>query len=240
MPDLSPSADAHAQPHILVVDDDRRLRDLLQRFLGENGFAVSTAADAAEARSQLSAMVFDALVVDVMMPGESGLDLTRSIRDSLGTPILMLTARGESDDRIAGLESGADDYLAKPFEPRELVLRLRSILRRATPPPQPTEAPVSNTIRLGEAIFNLQRQELRSKGLRIHLTNAEAKLLTILCKAPGQPFTRDALADMAGITGNHRTVDVQVTRLRKKLEDDPRQPRYLQTLRGKGYVLRPG
>jgi two-component system phosphate regulon response regulator OmpR len=224
----------------LVVDDDRRLRDLLKRFLGENGFMVSTAADAQEARTQVAGMQFDAMVVDVMMPGESGLDLTRDLRNSLGTPVLMLTAHGDPEDRIAGLESGADDYLAKPFEPRELVLRLRSILRRAAPPPAVTEAPVSTVVRMGDAVFDLKRQELRAHGLRVHLTTAEVQLLTILAKAPGEPFSRDALADAAGITGNPRTVDVQVTRLRKKIEIDPRQPRYLQTLRGKGYVLRPG
>jgi two-component system phosphate regulon response regulator OmpR len=185
-------------------------------------------------------MQFDAMVVDVMMPGESGLDLTRDLRHSLGTPVLMLTAHGDPEDRIAGLESGADDYLAKPFEPRELVLRLRSILRRAAPPPAVTEAPASTVVRMGDAVFDLKRQELRAHGLRVHLTTAELQLLTILAKAPGEPFSRDALADAAGITGNPRTVDVQVTRLRKKIETDPRQPRYLQTLRGKGYVLRPG
>jgi two-component system phosphate regulon response regulator OmpR len=232
--------DPSLPPHVLVVDDDRRLRDLLKRFLGENGFMVSTAADAQEARTQVAGMQFDAMVVDVMMPGESGLDLTRDLRHSLGTPVLMLTAHGDPEDRIAGLESGADDYLAKPFEPRELVLRLRSILRRAAPPPAVTEAPASTVVRMGDAVFDLKRQELRAHGLRVHLTTAELQLLTILAKAPGEPFSRDALADAAGITGNPRTVDVQVTRLRKKIETDPRQPRYLQTLRGKGYVLRPG
>jgi two-component system phosphate regulon response regulator OmpR len=227
-------------PHILVVDDDRRLRDLLKRFLGENGFVVSTAADAAEARTQVTGMQFDAMVVDVMMPGESGLDLTRDLRHTLGTPVLMLTAHGDPEDRIAGLESGADDYLGKPFEPRELLLRLRSILRRAAPAPQPTEAPVSTVVRMGDAVFDIKRQELRANGLRIHLTSAEAQMLTILAKAPGEPFSRDALAEATGIVGNQRSVDVQVTRLRKKIEADPRQPRYLQTLRGKGYVLRPG
>lgn len=232
--------DPSLPPHVLVVDDDRRLRDLLKRFLGENGFMVSTAADAQEARTQVAGMQFDAMVVDVMMPGESGLELTRDLRHSLGTPVLMLTAHGDPEDRIAGLESGADDYLAKPFEPRELVLRLRSILRRAAPPPPVAAAPASTAVRMGDAVFDLKRQELRAHGLRVHLTTAETQLLTILAKAPGEPFSRDALADAAGITGNPRTVDVQVTRLRKKIETDPRQPRYLQTLRGKGYVLRPG
>ncbi|SIS90095.1 response regulator [Insolitispirillum peregrinum] len=228
------------QPHILVVDDDRRLRDLLRRFLSENGFTVSTAADAAEARAHLAGMCFDALVVDVMMPGESGLELTRSLRDSNGPPVLMLTAHGDPQDRIAGLESGADDYLAKPFEPRELVLRLRSILRRLATPAPALAALAVGSVRMGSSLFDLGRQELRTNGEPVYLTTAEAQLLMVLASNAGQPFTREDLADATGMTGNPRTVDVQVTRLRKKLEDDPRQPRYLQTVRGTGYVLRPG
>lgn len=230
------------QPHILVVDDDRRLRDLLRRFLSESGFVVSTAADAAEARAQLAGMCFDALVVDVMMPGESGLDLTRSLRSTSTTPVLMLTAHGDPADRIAGLESGADDYLAKPFEPRELVLRLRSILRRTVAPSLAQAIPLATvgTVRMGASVFDLSRQELRTNGEVVHLTTGEAQLLTALASHAGQAFTREDLADATGMTGNTRTVDVQVTRLRKKIEDDPRQPRYLQTVRGTGYVLRPG
>lgn len=229
-------------PHILVVDDDRRLRDLLRRFLSESGFVVSTAADASEARAQLAGMCFDALVVDVMMPGESGLELTRSLRTNSATPVLMLTAHGDPADRIAGLESGADDYLAKPFEPRELVLRLRSILRRtvAALPAQTITLATVGSVRMGNSVFDIARQELRTNGEPIHLTTAEAQLLTALASHAGQAFTREDLADATGMTGNTRTVDVQVTRLRKKIEDDPRQPRYLQTVRGTGYVLRPG
>lgn len=234
------------QPHILVIDDDTRLRELLRKFLSDNGFLVSTAADAAEARTQMAGFQFDLLVVDVMMPGESGLDLTRSLRQGetgggAHLPILMLTARGEVEDRIDGLEHGADDYLSKPFEARELLLRLRSILRRAQMAGLASAVTESAEVPLGNCVFDSARQELRCGGERIHLTTAEAQLLAALAARPGELLTREDLARATGQeVGNLRTIDVQVTRLRKKIEPDPRQPLYLQTVRGQGYLLRPG
>lgn len=229
-----------APPHILVVDDDGRLRDLLRRYLTENGFRVSTAADAAEARAKLESLAFDLLVLDVMMPGESGLNLTQDLRRAeahTGTvPILLLTAMAETEDRIHGLESGADDYLTKPFEPRELLLRIRTILRRVNAAAARAEgAPLL----LGGLTFDAERLELRGPGRTVRLTEAEAALLRALAEKPGTTLTRDDLAQRLDLTGNPRTVDVQVTRLRRKIEPDPRFPRYLQTVRGKGYALLP-
>lgn len=230
-----------APPHILVVDDDGRLRDLLRRYLSENGFLVSTAADAAEARAKLESFSFDLLVLDVMMPGESGLDLTQDLRradaQTGAVPILMLTAMAEAEDRIHGLERGADDYLTKPFEPRELLLRIRTILRRVNgaAPARAVGAPVL----LGGLLFDAERLELRGPGRTVRLTEAEAALLRALAETPGATLTRDDLAQRLDLTGNPRTVDVQVTRLRRKIEPDPRFPRYLQTVRGKGYALLP-
>ena len=221
-------------PHILVVDDDGRLRDLLARYLADNGFRVTTAAEAAEARARMASLTFDLIVLDVMMPGESGLDLTEALRRTNQVPILLLTARGEPEDRIAGFERGADDYLAKPFEPRELVLRIRTILRRAPPP---SDAP--KEIRFGAFRFDLKRNELRHGDGLVHLTSAEAGLLQVLAQNAGLPLSREALTDLSSVRGNERTVDVQVTRLRRKIERDPRQPRYLRTVRGVGYVLHP-
>ncbi|PWC37176.1 response regulator [Azospirillum sp. TSO22-1] len=225
-------------PHILVVDDDTRLRELLRKYLAGNGFLVTTAADAADARAKLQSLAFDLLVLDVMMPGESGLELTESLRrDSNALPILLLTARGEPDDRIAGLEAGADDYLAKPFQPRELVLRITSILRRqAAPPPAP---PPAQPVKLGPLVYLPDRDELRNGEEVIRLTTAEAGLMRVLAAQPGVTFTREELAERAKAIGNARTIDVQVTRLRRKIEPDPREPRYLHTVRGEGYVLRP-
>lgn len=226
-----------APPHILVVDDDGRLRDLLRRFLTENGFRVSTAADAAEARAKLESLAFDLLVLDVMMPGESGLDLTQYLRRTGVVPILLLTAMAETEDRINGLERGADDYLSKPFEPRELLLRIRTILRRVNgaAPARAAGAPVL----LGGLLFDAERLELRGPDRIVRLTEAEAALLRALAQNPGATLSRDDLAQRLDLTGNPRTVDVQVTRLRRKIEPDPRFPRYLQTVRGKGYALLP-
>jgi two-component system phosphate regulon response regulator OmpR len=226
-------------PHVLVIDDDARLRDLLAKFLTKNSFMVSSAADAAEARRHLAAFQFDLLVVDVMMPGESGLALTKSIRDnSVGAngkiPILMLTAMGETRDRIAGLETGVDDYMSKPFEPRELVLRVNSILRRAPP----VEMSGAMELRFGECRYDLARQTLTRGGEPVHLTAGEAELLNILARSVGTPVDRSMLATSGEEGANPRTIDVQVTRLRRKIEPDPRQPRYLQTVRGTGYLLR--
>lgn len=224
---------AHEPAHILVIDDDERLRGLLQRFLSDHGFIVTMAADAAEARAHLQALVFDLLIVDVMMPGEDGLAFTRALRESSQVPVLMLTARGEPEDRIAGLEHGADDYLPKPFEPRELLLRLNSILRRARRRP-----PAARDVPLGAFVFDPARRELRQGAQRVYLTEAETDLLSALVARAGEPVNREELAAALGLEGNPRSVDVQVTRLRKKLEDDPRQPRFLQTVRGRGYILR--
>ena len=223
-------------PHILVVDDDTRLRELLRKYLSDHGFIVASARDAADARAQLACLSFDLLVLDVMMPGETGLELTAALRRTSEVPILLLTARGEPDDRIAGLEAGADDYLAKPFEPRELVLRINSILRRLPPP---VIAEPSRILRLGRWNYHPERDELRAGEDIVRLTTAEAALMRALAAEPGLTLSREALTERAHIDGSARSVDVQVTRLRRKIEDDPRQPRYLQTIRGEGYALRP-
>lgn len=223
------------KPHVLVVDDDARLRELLRKYLSDNGYVVTTAADAAEARARLAAMAFDMLVLDVMMPGEDGLSLTRDLRRADPVPILLLTAMGEVEDRINGLETGADDYLTKPFEPRELLLRMASILRRA---PR-EEAVAAALLSLGAFAWDIARQELTRDGQPVHLTTAERELMAILAEVPGQAVQREDLAARTGNAANPRAVDVQVTRLRKKLEDDSRLPRYLQTVRGQGYMLRP-
>ncbi len=221
-------------PHVLVVDDDLRLRELLQKYLSENGFRVTTAEDAARARAKLESLAFDLIVLDVMMPGESGLDLTAALRRRTTVPILLLTAMGEAEDRIRGLERGADDYLPKPFEPRELVLRIRTILSRVQPP-----AEMPATVRLGTCSFDTERQELTRAGDVVRLTSSEASLLKILAQNAGSPLTREELRRDGTDCTNNRSVDVQVTRLRRKIEPDPKMPRYLQTVRGRGYVLRP-
>ena len=220
-------------PHILVVDDDDRLRDLLKQYLAGNGYRVTAAGDAAQARARLHGMAFDLIVLDVMMPGEDGLSLTASLKEESDTPILLLTARSEPEDRIDGLERGADDYLAKPFEPRELVLRISNLLRRAQ------RTMPAAVLRLGERRFDVERTELTRNDLPVHLTPAEGRLLQALARRPGVTLSRDVLVAESRIEGNARTVDVQVTRLRRKIEPDPRFPRYLQTVRGEGYVLRP-
>jgi two-component system phosphate regulon response regulator OmpR len=229
-----------AQAHVLVVDDDARIRSLLQKFLARAGFLVTVARDAAHARRLLEGLEFDILVLDVMMPGESGLELTASLRETLSTPILLLTARGEADDRILGLEAGADDYLAKPFEPRELLLRINAILRRVPKPAPKAEPP--RTLQLGAARYDLNRGELwRGRDL-VRLTATEASLLRLLAARPHEPVTRaELIEDLGGgaAEAQERAVDVQITRLRRKLEDDPRAPRYLQTVRGSGYMLAP-
>jgi two-component system phosphate regulon response regulator OmpR len=227
------------QAHILVVDDDARLRALLSRYLGENGFRVSSASHAAEARDKLRFLAPDALVLDVMMPGETGLALTASLRaENAAVPILLLTARGAPEDRIAGFESGADDYLGKPFEPRELVLRLRAMLRRTVPPP--ADAP-SGPLRLGPLEFDPVRAELVGPDGPLYLTGGESALLAALAARPNEVLTREDIVVALGMdeTGE-RAIDVQVTRLRRKIEADPREPRFLHTVRGRGYVLKPG
>ncbi|WP_135080399.1 response regulator [Terasakiella sp. SH-1] len=225
------------QPHILVVDDDERLRRLLKKFLSENGFNVSIAEDALDARKKLSLLEFDLIVLDLMMPGESGLEFAQDFKQTNDTPILMLTAMSESEDRINGLECGAEDYLTKPFEPRELVLRINNVLKRVIRSSPKEEA---ETIKLGELQFDPQRHTLMRADEQIHLTSSEASLLVILVEQSGTILSREKLAELSGIDGNDRTIDVQVTRLRRKIEDDPKLPRFLQTVRGQGYVLRPG
>ncbi|MEI9988240.1 MAG: response regulator transcription factor [Aliidongia sp.] len=223
-------------PHLLVVDDDGRLRSALRRYLLRNGFRITEAADAAEARAKLAAFEFDLIVLDVMMPGESGFELLSQLRKTNRVPVLMLTAMAESADRVNGLERGADDYLAKPFEPRELVLRLKNILARVPAPPAP---PVLRELVFGDCRLDLVRGELSRAGRLVHLTEGEAALLMALAAKPGEPMSRDALSAYSQFGGNERTVDVQITRLRKKIERDQKFPRYLQTVRGTGYVLKP-
>ena len=221
-------------PHILVVDDDARLRWLLARYLTEHGFLVATAEDAVDARGKLGSFAFDLIVLDLMMPGESGLDLARDLRRRSGVPILMLTAMGEPEDRIAGLERGADDYMVKPFEPRELLLRIGNILRRT---PQPDVQP--SEVRMGDMVFLIDREELRRGDVPVKLTSVETALMAALARRPGLALSREELIELTGAAGGDRAVDVQVTRLRRKIESDPREPRYLQTVRGRGYVLKP-
>lgn len=223
-------------PHILVVDDDRRLRDLLGRFLGDHGYRVTTAANAAEADTRLGHLVFDALVLDIMMPGENGFDFARRLRQSSQIPILMLTARAESGDRITGLELGVDDYLSKPFEPRELILRLGNILRRNAPPEAPAAPTRPDYVRFGPFIFGLARGELRQGEDSIRLTEREREILTALAERAGEHVPREQLANQ-GSAANDRTIDVQINRLRRKIERDPADPLYLQTVRGVGYRL---
>jgi two-component system phosphate regulon response regulator OmpR len=225
--------------HILVVDDDNRLRELLGSYLSKNGFAVTSAEDAGSARRRLESMEFDLIVLDVMMPGESGLEFARALREiQNNVPILMLTAMGEAADRIGGLEAGADDYLPKPFEPRELLLRIQTILRRAAmPAPEHDTAPAH--VKLGRHVFDRERTILQSDGAVTKLTTAEASLLSVLSETPGDVMSRETLTDRCTIDGGDRAIDVQVTRLRRKIEPDPKTPRYLQTVRGRGYVLRP-
>src|SRR5262249_17518698 len=224
--------------HILVVDDDARLRALLQRYLAGEGFRVTTAETATEARNKLRFMHPDMMVLDVMMPGESGLTLTESLRREQGNevPVLLLTARGAPEDRIAGFEAGADDYLGKPFEPRELVLRIRALLRRA-----PSAEPMQGPVQLGTLRFDRERGELSGPEGVVRLTGGEAALLMALARKPNEVLSREEIAaalemDDAG----ERAIDVQVTRLRRKVEADPREPRFLHTVRGRGYVLKPG
>jgi two-component system phosphate regulon response regulator OmpR len=226
--------------HILVVDDDARLRALLQRFLTDQGFRVSAAADAAAARAALVGMAFDLIVLDIMMPGESGLELVEALRRrGSETPILLLTARGASDDRVAGFEHGADDYLAKPFDPRELALRIRTILKRVGHVGAPTLA--APPVQLGTRWFDPERSELRGPDGPTRLTGGEAALLAALARRAGEVLSRDEIAAALGTPeAGERAVDVQVTRLRRKIEPDPREPRFLYTVRHRGYVLRPG
>ena len=231
------SGSAAGSAHVLVVDDDDRLRRLLQRYLAENGFRVTTAENVAGARLQMRSMHPDLVVLDVMMPGETGLDLTESMRaEDSNVPVLLLTAKGTPEDRIAGFEAGADDYLAKPFDPYELVLRIRAMLRRVTTAAEPV-----TEVRLGRLMFDTVRGELTGAEGVVHLTSGEVALLTLLGRVPGEVLSREAIAQALGMDeAGERAIDVQVTRLRRKLEVEPREPRFLHTVRGRGYVLKPG
>jgi two-component system phosphate regulon response regulator OmpR len=220
-------------PHVLLVDDDRRIRDLLSRYLGEQGYVVMVAGDAAEAGALLRSFEFDVLVVDVMMPGQTGIEFTRELRTKSAMPVLMLTALGETDDRIKGLEAGADDYLPKPFEPRELLLRLNAILKRAAKPKA-----VSRSFKVGSWVFDVETEELRGEQGTQKLTSGEVTLIKALASSNGEVLSREELAKRCGIDSGERTIDVQVTRLRRKIEEDSKNPKYLVTLRGKGYLLR--
>ena len=230
----APAKPADDAPHLLVVDDDRRIRALLSRFLLGEGYRVSTAETAADARAKLEGLKFDLLILDVMMPGESGFDFARSIRTGSAVPILMLTARDEKESRIRGLELGADDYLAKPFEPRELSLRVANILKRTRPPsPLPAES-----VRFGPFVFHMASGELRRGEGAIRLTERECEMLRVLATNVGETVPRQALAGN-GDAVSERTVDVQVNRLRRKIETDPANPLIVQTVRGIGYRLMP-
>ncbi|TVS01298.1 MAG: response regulator [Rhodobacteraceae bacterium] len=235
---------AETKPHLIVVDDDDRIRSLLQKYLLRNGYLVTVARDAAQARRLLQGLAFDLIVLDVMMPGEDGVSLTGSLRaEGDSTPILLLTAKSEADDRIAGFEAGADDYLPKPFEPRELLLRITAILRR-NPTPDPTPV-LPQVLVLGPLRYDIERGELKHGDATVRLTQTEATLMRFFCQHPGEVITREALVDHlgrdraahGGSVGQERAVDVQITRLRRKIERDPKAPRHLQTVRGAGYML---
>ncbi|MEB3702209.1 OmpR superfamily DNA-binding transcriptional regulator [Candidatus Bealeia paramacronuclearis] len=222
-------------PHILIVDDDERLRELLKKFLHENNMRISTASDAAKAAELLKIFVFDLMILDVMMPGETGFEFIQRLKttsDRLQSlPVLLLTAMGEVDHRIEGLSYGADDYLSKPFDPRELLLRIQVILKRT----QAYDSAIK--IKLGSVIYDPETNHLSLNNNAISLTTVESNLLKILSKYPGRPLSREELVELYGEEMNPRTIDVQMTRLRRKIEKDPKLPRYLQTVRGKGYVL---
>ncbi len=227
-----PAANLEELPHILVVDDDERIRMLLLRYLNEHGFLAVAASSAAEASEMLARFVFDALVLDIMMPGETGLEFTKRFKQTSDLPILLLTALGETDDKIVGFESGADDYLSKPFEPRELVMRLHAILRRR---PKPVTL---KSFRVGRWIYDEAGNELKDGDDSMRLTTVEGNLLRALASRAGEVISREDLAGLCDLDAGERTIDVQVTRLRRKIEDDVKRPRCLQTVRGRGYMLR--
>lgn len=218
-------------PHILVVDDDQRIRDLLGKYLYDHGYRITLAGDAATARAAMRGLVFDMLILDVTMPDETGIEFAKKIRQQSQVPILMLTARSEPDDRIRGLETGVDDYVPKPCEPRELLLRINNILRRAE-----ISADENSELHMGSFVFHIARGELKRDGESIKLTERERDLLRLFAQRPGAPIPRHELAT-SGANGSERAVDVQINRLRRKLESDPSNPVYLQTVRGKGYIL---
>ena len=216
--------------HILVVDDDDRIRDLIKQYLEENNFLVTSAKDALDAKKKLEILKFDILVLDIMMPGESGLSLTKEIKKKNSTPIILLTAKGEAQDRIKGLELGADDYLGKPFEPKELLLRIKNILYKIQKPI------LSNEIYIGNTIVNLKKLEIKINNKIKKINPQEKKVLEKMLETPGKIFSRDNIGKIINIS-KERTIDVMITRLRQKIESSPKKPKYLQTIRGSGYVL---
>jgi len=232
---MTPAQPTSLTPHILVVDDDARIRSLLERFLKREGFVIITAENAAYAREIMPVYAFDLIILDIMMPGEDGLSLAKFIRShDTEQPLLLLTALGETQDRIKGLEVGADDYLGKPFEPRELLLRINAILKR-----RPQADKKAEKLFLGQCTFDFEKEILYHGSNVIPLTTSETRLLKILADSPNTVFSREDLLEQARIEGNERTVDVQVTRLRRKIETDPKAPIYLQTVRSQGYILKP-
>ena len=216
--------------HILVVDDDDRIRELVKQYLEENNFLVTTAVDALDAKKKLEIIKFDILILDIMMPGESGLSLTKEMKKNNQTPIILLTAKGETEDRIHGLELGADDYLGKPFEPKELLLRIKNILNKIQKPLLPNE------IYIGSALINLKKLDIKKNKKTIKINPQEKKVLEKMLEFPGKVFSRDDIGKMINIS-KERTIDVMITRLRQKIESRPKNPKYLQTIRGSGYVL---
>ncbi|MDG1458218.1 MAG: response regulator transcription factor [Pseudoprimorskyibacter sp.] len=226
------------EAHLLIVDDDARIRGLLQKFLVRNGYLVTAARDSAHARKLLTGLDFDLIVLDVMMPGEDGVALTRHIRDISDVPVLLLTAKSETDDRIAGFEAGADDYLGKPFEPKELLLRINAILRRM--PDKQRDRGRSQIVIFGQFRFDMEKSELMQNDRPLRLTATESQLMQIFASQPNTAINRATLVERLGRDrgqAQERAVDVQITRLRRKLEADPRQPQFLQTVRGEGYLL---
>lgn len=227
-------------PHLLIVDDDERIRTLLKKFLMRNGFLVTAARDAEHARRLLSGLDFDLIILDVMMPGEDGLSLCRWIRENGPTPVMLLTAKGETGNRIEGLEAGADDYLPKPFEPKELLLRINAILRRV--PEMTVQDAAPKIMSLGPIRYDLERGEMWQGDDLVRLTATEMQLMKIFSARPGEAISRSKLVEELGRDrgqAQERAVDVQITRLRRKIEHNPKQPRYLQTVRGAGYMLAP-
>ena len=216
--------------HILVVDDDNRIRELVKQYLEENNFMVTTAIDAFDAKKKLDIIKFDILILDIMMPGKSGLSLTEEIKKINSTPVILLTAKGEAADRIKGLEIGADDYLGKPFEPKELLLRIRNILNKTKKPILPNE------IYIGNSIINLKKLQIKTDKKIIKINPQEKKILEKMLESPGKIFSRNDIGKIINIS-KERTIDVMITRLRQKIEINPKNPKYLQTLRGSGYVL---
>lgn len=239
MAQQKPVKSEEEKPHILVVDDDARLRKLLDRYLTQQDCIVITAENAADAQEKLKYFLFDLAILDIMMPGEDGISLAKKIRKTRpDLPLIMLTALGETETRIKGLEAGADDYLSKPFEPKELILRIQAILRRTMAFSMATD---TRPVKLGDYTFDTVREELRdtAQGAIIPLTETERRLLLCLARVPGQTVSREELAAKGDMAASDRSIDVQVTRLRRKFEKDSKSPRYLHTIRGQGYVLRP-